>query len=181
MLAGLARADLVAAQLDGDALNPDWLVRSRPLGLEDGLNHSLGFLPYATSSGLGIRRRSFDDLGGFAELRAGEDVDLCWRAQLRGMTLEVARGAVLHYRFRRTRWGTFTQAVGYGQAQPLLYRRFRDAGMERRSARQGLQDWRVAARRLARTNGTAPFDGVYLAGVAVGRALGSARHRTPYL
>jgi glycosyltransferase involved in cell wall biosynthesis len=127
------------------------------------------------------RRRSFDDLGGFAELRAGEDVDLCWRAQLRGMTLEVARGAVLHYRFRRTRWGTFTQAVGYGQAQPLLYRRFRDAGMERRSARQGLQDWRVAARRLARTNGTAPFDGVYLAGVAVGRALGSARHRTPYL
>jgi glycosyltransferase involved in cell wall biosynthesis len=181
MLAGLARADLVAAQLDGEALNPDWLVRSRPLGLEDGLNHSLGFLPYATSSGLGIRRRSFDDLGGFAELRAGEDVDLCWRAQLRGMTLEVARGAVLHYRFRRTRWGTFTQAVGYGQAQPLLYRRFRDAGMAPRSARQGLQDWRVAARRLVRTNGTAPFDGVYLAGLAVGRALGSARHRTPYL
>jgi hypothetical protein len=32
-----------------------------------------------------------------------------------------------------------------------------------------------------RTNGTSPFDGVYLAGLAVGRALGSARHRAPYL
>jgi glycosyltransferase involved in cell wall biosynthesis len=182
MLEGLADADLVAAQLDGERLNPAWLVRSRPLGLEGGLNRSLGFLPYATSSGLGVRRRAFEALDGFAEMRAGEDVDLCWRAQLRGMTLRVAPGAVLHYRFRQTRWGTFTQAVGYGRAQPLLYRRFRDAGMTRRGVRQGVRDWGVAVRLLVRKNGAAaPFEGVYLAGLAVGRALGTARYRAPYL
>ena len=121
MVKALARADLVAAQLDGERLNPGWIARSRPLGLEGGLNRSLEFLPFATSACLGVRRATFESLGGFADMRAGEDVDLCWRAQLAGFTLEAAAGAVLRYRFRHTLPGIFRQAVGYGaRATPVV-------------------------------------------------------------
>jgi GT2 family glycosyltransferase len=182
MVNALASADLVAAQLDGERLNPGWIARSRPLGLEGGLNRSLEFLPFATSACLGVRRATFESLGGFADMRAGEDVDLCWRAQLAGFTLEAAAGAVLRYRFRHTLLGIFRQAVGYGRAQPLLYRRFRDEGMPRHGVRRGGHDWRIAAGRVLHAKSRAEYaEGVYLVGLAVGRAFSSARHRALYL
>ncbi len=43
----------------------------------------LGFLPAGLGANLAVRRRAFEDVGGFAEeLLVGEDIDLCWRLQL---------------------------------------------------------------------------------------------------
>ncbi len=182
MADALAGADLAAAAQDGQRLNPGWLARSRPLGLEGGLNHSLGFLPFATSCCLGIRREVFEDLGGFSPLRTCEDVDLCWRAQLAGRTLVPAAGAVLHYRFRHSSRDSFRQAVGYGSGQPFLYRRYRAAGMPRRRVRSSVADTIFAVRRMVGAGTEAHrLEGAYLTGLAVGRALGSLRHRVLYV
>ena len=183
MLAALeGGADIVAAELDAERLNPGWVARSRPLGRDQGLNDHLGFLPFATSSCLGIRRDPFLDLGGFGELRTGEDIDLCWRAQLAGLTIAVAEGACLHYRLRDARADIFRQAVGYGRATPALYRRYRAEGMPRPSVRSSARAVRHAVRSAVRGSDRAErAAGTYLLGLAVGRAVGSVEQRVRYL
>jgi GT2 family glycosyltransferase len=182
MHAALADADLVASQPEVEELNPGWVARSRPLGLRGGLHDTLGFLPYAASACLGVRRAAFDALGGFAEdLRTCEDIDLCWRAQQAGHTLRAAPGAVLHYRLRATLPAIFGQAVGYGRSMPVLYRRHARAGMPRPGWTDAGQAWATAARRLVSRDRGRRAEGVYLAGLAVGRLIGSAQHRVRYL
>jgi GT2 family glycosyltransferase len=124
----------------------------------------------------------FDALGGFSEdLRVGEDVDLCWRAQQAGCSLVSAPGAVLHYRLRATLPAIFRQALGYGLAMPILYRRFAAQGMPRPSRADALRAWQVALRRMASRDRARRAEGVYLAGLALGRLAGSIRHRVRYL
>jgi glycosyltransferase involved in cell wall biosynthesis len=177
----LAGADLVASRPDAARLNPGWVARSRPLGVEDGLNHSLGFLPFATSACLGVRRSAFDGLGGFGPLRTCEDIDFCWRAQRRGFTLAAAPGAVLHYRLRARLPAILRQAVGYGRSMPALYRRFGPDGMPRAGWREVASAWRTALARLVSGDRARRAEGVYLLGLAAGRVVGSVRHRVRYL
>jgi glycosyltransferase involved in cell wall biosynthesis len=182
MVEGLGRAGLAAGRQEHERLNPGWMARSRPVELVGGLNDNLGFLPYASSCCIGIRREVFESLGGFAALRTCEDIDLCWRAQLAGHRIEPVPDAVLHYRFRTRPAAVFKQGLGYGRSHPALYRRYRHHGMPRPVGRQGIQDWRYALDRLLRS--TAPAErseGAYLVGLALGRAVGSARHGVPYL
>ena len=182
MVNGLRRAERVAGRQEHEHLNPGWMARSRPVELVDGLNDNLGFLPYASSCCIGIRRDVFESLGGFAAMRTCEDIDLCWRAQLGGHRIEAVPDAVLHYRFRTRPAAMFRQGVGYGRSHPVLYRRYRHHGMPRPGVRRGLQDWRYALDRLRRPAAPAErTEGAYLMGLAVGRALGSARHGVPYL
>jgi glycosyltransferase involved in cell wall biosynthesis len=177
----LASADLVASRPETARLNPGWVARSRPLGVDDGLNHSLAFLPFAASACLGIRRDVFAALGGFSDLRTCEDIDLCWRAQLAGHALAPAPGAVLHYRLRPTVPAIARQAFGYGRSMPLLYRRFAAHGMPRPSATQAWDAWLTAARRVATRDRARRAEGMYLLGLAAGRLAGSIRHRVRYL
>lgn len=183
MRRALAENELVAAHLESERLNPGWVARSRPLGLVEGMNDNLGFLPFANGCCLGARRAAFEALGGFSEYRpTGEDTDLCWRAQLAGMHLGVASGAVLHYRFRNTLQGIFHQALDYGRAETLLYRRFRHRGMPRRRPRVVVREWRHSARRLLRAQAKHErAEALFHAGLALGRVLGSARNRVLYL
>jgi GT2 family glycosyltransferase len=182
MHAALSDADLVASRPEVDELNPGWVARSRPLGLRDGLHDTLGFLPYAASACLGIRRAAFEQLGGFAEdLRTCEDIDLCWRAQQAGHTLRAAPGAVLHYRLRDTVPAIFGQAVGYGRSMPVLYGRYGRAGMTRPGWADAMRAWTTAARRVVSRDRGRRAEGVYLAGLASGRLAGSLQHRVRYL
>ena len=103
--------------------------------IADGLLDHFDFLPYAPSGAMGVRRTVFRELGGFADVPFAEDVDFCWRAALAGKQLSSVPGAVVHYRYRPTLRAMFAQARRYGAAQPLLYRRYRDAGMPGRSVR----------------------------------------------
>jgi glycosyltransferase involved in cell wall biosynthesis len=181
MRAGLADADLVGGRLDVERLNPRWTAGSRPDSVVVGLFDHFDFLPYAPSCAMGIRREVFEALGGFAE-GDGEDVDLSWRAQLRGYRIAAAPDAVLLYRYRPTLGGMVRQAITYGTAQPLLYRRFRRDGMPGRSLREvagayaGLVRMTVHARSLEDLASVA-----YLLGVYLGRVRGSIRYRSAYL
>ena len=83
-VAALADADISAGVFDYWSLNqqpaPSPLTYAPPPALT--LFH---FLPAAGSGNLAIRRRAFEELGGFADdLMTGEDFDLSWRSQLSG-------------------------------------------------------------------------------------------------
>jgi len=181
MRGALADADLAAGDMETESLNPGWVRRSRDTGLVAGFSYSMGFLPYATSACLAVRKSAFERLGGFQPWRVGEDAEFCWRAQIAGMTIRAVPDAVLHYRYRDTLPGIARQALGYGAAQPRLYRHFRSQGM----AREGIGDvahrWRDLAGRArrARDKGDAA-DCVYLFGIYAGRFLGSLRQRVWY-
>jgi glycosyltransferase involved in cell wall biosynthesis len=181
MTAALRDADLVAGTLDVRRLNPRWVVESRPDSVVDGLFEHFDFLPYAPSCAMGIRRSVFEAVGGFAA-RDGEDVDLSWRAQLQGYRIAHAPGAVLHYRYRSTFVGLVRQAITYGTAQPLLYRRFREAGMPGRSAADVRSAWFGLLREVPHARSRAQLVSIaYLGGVYLGRIRGSVRYRARYL
>jgi glycosyltransferase involved in cell wall biosynthesis len=133
----LTEHDFVAGAIDHDTINPGdtsvWHFRSHvdraPIGL--------GFLPYALSSNLAVNRRAFEKVGGFPEDldipagAAGEDIALSFRLQLGGYPLHFEPEAVVAYRHRQDLRSLWHQQVAYGFAEPVLYKRFRDAGVPR--------------------------------------------------
>ena len=112
-LHALRQADLVAGRFDFWSLNsipPAPPVRAA--------TRQLGFLPAGLGANLAVRRVPFDEVGGFDEqFVPGEDIDLCWRLQLRGFTFAEARGAVVAKRARSDFGGVFRQAYAYGQVR----------------------------------------------------------------
>lgn len=121
--------DLVGGRVDRDHLNSAQTRAWRP-GTGTGLLHGFAFLPYASAANVGIHATLFQQIGGFDEqLACGEDIDLCWRAQLAGATLGYAPDALVHYRLRTTLPATLRQLYGFGRAHPTLYRRYRHVGM----------------------------------------------------
>lgn len=93
-----------------------------------GLATALGFLPYATGAVLGVWRVVLEELYGFDETLtyAGDDVDLCWRAQLASRDLEYAADAWVGYRYRVDLRATLFQAYRNGRGNVELFMRYRD-------------------------------------------------------
>jgi glycosyltransferase involved in cell wall biosynthesis len=101
----------------------------------------LGFLPAGLGANMAVRRGPFDEVGGFDEqFLPGEDIDLCWRLQLRGFTFIEATEAVVSKRARSDFWSVFSQAYAYGKCGPLLHKRYRGVGA-RRDLRGALKAW----------------------------------------
>lgn len=125
MVGRLADCDAVGGRLDHAALNDERVRRWRPSeAMADGLPVGYGFLPFAPSSNLGIRRSVFDELGGFDELlERAEDVDLCWRLQDAGGRLCYEPGARVAYRHREGVLATLGQAYRFGRAGETLCRK----------------------------------------------------------
>jgi glycosyltransferase involved in cell wall biosynthesis len=123
----LRTADLVAGRFDFWSLNlipPALPARAT--------TRQLGFLPAGLGANLGVRRGPFEEVGGFDETFVpGEDIDLCWRLQLRGFTFAEAPGAVVAKRARSDFRSVFEQAYAYGKCGPLLHKRYRKAGAGR--------------------------------------------------
>lgn len=94
--------DAVAARLDRDKLNPPYAALAAP-GQQQGLIDVFGFLPFAVGCSLGVTRRAFDSVHGFAEdMPYVEDVDFCWRLLMTGRSLQFVPDALLYYRHRCT-------------------------------------------------------------------------------
>ena len=123
----LKSADLVAGRFDFWSLNlipPAPPVRAA--------TRQLGFLPAGLGANLAVRRHPFEEVGGFDETCIpGEDIDLCWRLQLRGFTFAEAPAAVVAKRARSDFHSVFVQAYAYGKCVPLLHKRYRKAGAGR--------------------------------------------------
>lgn len=118
-----------------------------------------GFLPYASGSSLGFKRKVFDELGGFdSSMNGAEDVDFSWRAQLEGFSIGFASESRLIKGMRSSPKARFRQHQGYGRAEVMLAQRFRSdgfRGLGKRTAKQSLWllkhvfDVSVPARRSA--------------------------------
>lgn len=137
MVAAAATLDVIGGWLDPTPLN-DELTRSwRPVLPRDHLPIAENWLPYAVGANLGFRRSVVDRVGGFREdyARGGDDIEFCWRAQLRGLAVGAAPDAVMAYRFRSGLRSLFRQYEGYGLASPRLFRDHRHLGMPRSRAR----------------------------------------------
>lgn len=137
MVEALESHVLVAGAIDHETLNPGetagWHFRSHvdsaPVGSR--------FKRYALSANMGVRRRVFEETGGFPEDldvsggAAGEDIALSWIFQLAGHDLHFEPRAVVAYRHRHGLGDLWRQHVAYGHAESVLYNRFRSDGVPR--------------------------------------------------
>jgi glycosyltransferase involved in cell wall biosynthesis len=130
LLEGLSRADIAVGALDVWSLGG---MAQRPY--IDPSPVQFCFLPAGLGANMAVRREAFEAMGGFTEeLRVGEDIDLCWRVQLAGLSFGLCMDAVVAKRPRETGRGLVAQSLSYGRSDVALYRRFRHAGMPRRPA-----------------------------------------------
>jgi GT2 family glycosyltransferase len=121
MTEALRRVELVAARMDTRTLNRGWRQFSRQLVQIDGL--PVEPVTWAYGCTLGVRRDTFERLGGFATdlgTPAGEDVDFCWRAKEQGIEIAFAPDAILRYRFRTSLYAIFRQGRQYGFSGVLV-------------------------------------------------------------
>jgi glycosyltransferase involved in cell wall biosynthesis len=184
-LAAMSKAleahEFVAARLDHEALNPIWVRSAYGFHWQlTGVDALFGFLPSASGCALGVSRRVFEFVRGFREeLSGAEDVAFSWDVQLAGTALHFVADAVLRYRYRDTLSGLFRQTRRQGSVTPLLYKRYREMGMERRIALTAWLNLLVAALRARTKADLAPV--IVQLGYRVGRLAGSVRYRVLYL
>ena len=128
----LAEADVAAGVFDVWSLNGLATPSPpTPVIIPDAMSQ-FGFLPAGGSGNLALRRDAFEDVGGFAEeMMTGEDIDLCWRLQLRGHRYVVNADAVVARRDQRGFKAVYRRFIAYGRCGPVLYRRYRADGLRR--------------------------------------------------
>jgi glycosyltransferase involved in cell wall biosynthesis len=137
---GLENHEFVGGSTEHRRLNPAVFANvtsARSGGLEPGV----GFYPFVGGANMGVSRRVFEMLGGFASKPYCEDVDFSWRAQLSGVYPVFLPEAVVYYRQRYSLREMFQQHRRYGAASALLYRDFAASGMRRRPASAVADDW----------------------------------------
>jgi glycosyltransferase involved in cell wall biosynthesis len=175
-------ADLVTGPHSAELLNAEAIRSCQSVPAPERRVH--GFLPAASGSNCAVWREVFEALGGFDEANpTGEDVAFSWRAQLRGFRLSVAKGALVHKRFRPTRLAIGPQYFRYGIGDAWLYSEFAPTGMPRRSTREAVGEWWAIARGLPSLAGTPGRWGrvLQMAALSCGRVAGSLRHRALFL
>jgi glycosyltransferase involved in cell wall biosynthesis len=148
------------------------------------ITEDMGFLPFAGAGTLGIRRSLFDQIGGWdASLRFYPEADFCWKIQLAGHPPpQFVRDAILHYRLDPSPYGRWRRTVGLGRTEPLLFKRYRRAGMPRESTLEVIGGWLGIVQDAVRSilgNRVAGLG--YRAAIRIGRIQGSWRHRVMYL
>jgi glycosyltransferase involved in cell wall biosynthesis len=179
--AGLEEHEFVTAAFDQETLNPSWVRAAHGPPWRNGdepLVAQFGVLPNAGAS-MGITRRLFESVGGFPDdLPRMYDIALSWEVQFAGTPLHFVPDALYRVRYRDNLLDLFRQGLAGSSCAPLLYKRYRDAGMKRRTLPAVLRSWARLAVDLAsaRTKADLAPLGVRL-GRELGRISGSVRHR----
>jgi len=181
MATGLDRHDFVTSNFDHSTLNPEWVRDAHgPLWRDpaDPLGDHFGVMPSAGGS-IGITRQIFEAVGGFPEdFRRMQDIAFSWEVQSRGVVLHLVPDAIYRVRFRQTLIDLFRQAFAGSSYAPLLYKRYGNLGMQRRTLKEVMRSWaRLGVGFLrARTKADAASLAIQL-GRQLGRVRGSLRHR----
>jgi glycosyltransferase involved in cell wall biosynthesis len=181
MAAALEEHEFVTAAFDQETLNPSWVRAAHGPPWRDGdqpLVAHFGVLPNAGAS-MGIARSLFESVGGFPDdLPRMYDIALSWEVQFAGTPLHFVPEALYRVRYRDNVLDLFRQGFAESSCAPLLYKRYRNAGMTRRSVPAMLKSWARLAVDLARARTKADLAplGVRL-GRELGRLSGSIRHR----
>jgi glycosyltransferase involved in cell wall biosynthesis len=203
--AAAAKGDIIAFTDADDVVFPGWLAaaasigvfgtgpvvkftdgqpvpRAHPHGARCGMSH-LGFLPYSDGSNFIIRAEAFAAYGGFDEARrTGEDVDLSWRMQLDGISMEALPAAVVASRVRTRSRSVFRQYFGYGVGDVELARDYRARGLPGQSAGAVIRSWLGLVARvplLWRADQRERW--LHQFGRRLGRVVGSVKYRKLWL
>ena len=143
----LMQHEFVACRREYKKLNEPWTLKYRrkaQLAQVDSLQDYdyPPYLPYASSSTLGVRKSVHEAVGGYDEtLLRLQDTDYCWKIQLAGTKLQFIPEAVVHYRFRHSIAGLYQQAHLWGEYNVLLYKKYRPLGMPAISLHKGVKGW----------------------------------------
>ena len=176
----LAKYEFVASRFDVKKLNSGWVLESRGQPQRDGLQqHHPPFLPFAGSSGLGVRRVRHEAVDGFDEsMPVVFDTDYCFRIQLAGAPLHFVPEAVLHIRHRDTLLGSYRQARRWAEYNVLLYKKYRPLGMPVLSWKDNVRPWVRFFRLLPQVRDQGGRARVTRQlGSRIGRLVGSVKHR----
>jgi glycosyltransferase involved in cell wall biosynthesis len=182
MGAALDQHDFVTSSFDHRALNPPWVQAAHGVGWRDPndpLPVHFDFLPVA-GAGTGVVRSVFESVGGYPEeFPFLYDIALSWELQLRGTTLHHVPQAIYRVRYRSTLPGLFRQAYGWASCSPLLYRRYRQAGMKGKTAGEWLNGLAGTLWQLFRARNRTDLAPLVLGlGYGAGVLRGSLRYRT---
>jgi glycosyltransferase involved in cell wall biosynthesis len=179
----LTKYDFVAGGLEVNRLNVSAPYRTAPFTGEK--IKFMGFLPYVIGCNMGFTRKAFNSVKGFNEkFCVGDDVDFSWRLQMNGYSIKDVPEALMHYRYRGSVSGMWTQTVGYATTHVRLYKNFSQFGMPKSDTRKAL---RVYIKLLKKTPTlffmTKLEQEEYLRELAAywGRFKGSLRYCTLYL
>ena len=179
-------ADVLGGGFDESSLN-DPVLRSwrrpHPNGeLPTAVNR---FLPYAVSANCGVRSSVLRELGGWNEqyVWGGEDVELSWRAQVRGYRIAYVPDAVVRYRYRTGLRALARQFYHYGIAETRLYRDFRRFGARRPRPVSAMKWWAWLIVHLPDLVRSPERKGKWVRSAAFhwGQLRGSIKYRTLYL
>jgi GT2 family glycosyltransferase len=125
---------------------------------------------------MAFRREALEAINGFDPqfLRAGDDVDICWRLQHEGQLITFAPGAFVWHHRRQNPRSYLKQQAGYGEAEALLHSKHPDKFNGRGDGKWGgvmygasIQGLQLAAPIIYRgTFGTGMFQCLYQPGAA---------------
>lgn len=170
----------------------EWFTdRQRILDVEDFYRPHPYKPPFVLTANFGVRRRAFEKLvGPFNEsLLVGEDADFCWRLQMAGGRLGLAREAVVEHRHRTSVTRFARQMFVYGRGSAHIFSLYRDY-IGRRVWFDGYS-WYALAKAIAKTilfpilrrNRNAwlegPLEVVRHSCFLAGRLTGALRYRVP--
>ncbi len=169
-----------AAAVGGPNLTPDdgWLascVAAAP-GQPTHVLVSDQVAEHIPGCNMAFRREALEAINGFDPqfLKAGDDVDICWRLQHEGFSITFAPGAFVWHHRRRNPHSYLKQQAGYGEAEALLHSKHPDKFNGRGDGKWGgvmygasLPGLQVAAPIIYRgTFGTGMFQCLYQPGAA---------------
>jgi glycosyltransferase involved in cell wall biosynthesis len=179
MVSALRQDPFVAGALEYKKLNPAWLNASHPQ--EHGLNRFRypPFLAHGGSGNMGVRKSVFLSAGGFdEEMPYLFDTDFCFKVQLAGVALRFVPEAIMHIRTSIAPKVIFRKAIGNGEYQVMLYKRYRSRGMPRLSWKAGIRGWWELALKLTQLRKKSDVAAwLWASGWRVGRVKGCIRHR----
>jgi glycosyltransferase involved in cell wall biosynthesis len=127
MLEGVERHGFIGCGIDDSKLNPPHMLGIVHFKM-DGLM-SAGYLPFAGSLGMGIKKELLQEVDGFDNsFRYGQDTDLCFRVQLIGHKLHFQPDTRTHVRLRDSLRGVCRQHYLWGRYERILAKRYEPFG-----------------------------------------------------
>ena len=138
---GLDDHDIVGGAVDEYLLNGP---SARPRTCQsDALPIAWDYLAYSVGANSGFRREVLDSIDGWNPHYdgAGEDIDVCWRAQHAGFDVGFVPSAVVHYRHRTVLGDIRRQQIRYGRAAAKLHRDYRALGLRRGPWTDPFRSW----------------------------------------
>jgi glycosyltransferase involved in cell wall biosynthesis len=183
MRCALADHEYVTGPVELDRLNDPALADSRGRAGAVGLPRFGDAFTYARGCNMGVRRSTLARVGWFDEsTRCLDDQELGMRMHLAGVDLQLAPGAVVHYRYRTSAAEIWRQGVFYGMARVPTYLAARRAGLPVPSRCAGWRSWVWLAVHLpdvGRRSGRLVW--LWVAANRIGQVQGSLQWRTVFV